>query len=98
MNTAATPLRRIDPVIGVEESGPGETAGAAAVRPRLHVRERGIGRLQSFGFYMADLVFSHECNRLQAQDADVVESAPLQQHSDEGQVIGGGRIEARAAR
>jgi hypothetical protein len=34
------------------------------------VRERGIGRLQSSGFYMANLVFSHECNRLQAQDAD----------------------------
>jgi hypothetical protein len=35
MKTAAT-LRRIDPVIGIEETGPRQAAGAAAVRPRLH--------------------------------------------------------------
>src|SRR5712691_87129 len=34
---AADPPRRIDPVIGVEDAGPGQAAGAAAVRAGLYV-------------------------------------------------------------
>src|SRR5262249_31688888 len=109
-------LRRINPVIGVEETGPGQTTGAPAVRPRLHVdhvaktpsernarkeidvvRKRAIGRLQNSGFNMADLILAHQCNGFRAQDAGTVELTPLQQHSDEGQVIESARIKAAAA-
>jgi hypothetical protein len=57
----------------------------------------GFGRLQNSDFDMADLILTHECNRLPTQDAGTVKLTPLQHHSDEGQVIQGRRIEAAAA-
>src|SRR5262249_44430500 len=109
-------LCRIDPVISIEETRPRKTAGAAAVRPRLHVdhvaktpsqrnarkeidivRECRIVRLHNSGLDLADLILAHEGNSLRAQDTGAVELTPLQQHADEGQVIGSGRIEAAAA-
>src|SRR6516162_2828946 len=65
-------LRRIDPIISIEETRPGEAAGAAAVRSRRHVDHVAKAPSQRDARKEIDVVRERGIRRLQNTCADLI--------------------------